>query len=73
LVVGCWLLVVGCGCWLSVVVEDRIDYHNGRDDKCGRNEAILTRSSAVLSMLIRELSGRSESPKTKTGPVEFGN
>jgi hypothetical protein len=66
LVVGCWLLVVGC--WL--LKKDRIDYCNGRDDKCGRIESNLTRSSAVLAILRRDLSDRSVGrPKTKTGPV----
>jgi hypothetical protein len=81
-VVRCWLLVVGCwwllvvGCWLLVVncwlflrlKQDRIDYCNGRDDKCGRNESILTRSSAVLANLIRELSGRSVGKPQKQKP-----
>jgi hypothetical protein len=39
--------------------QDRIDDCNGRDDMCGRNESILTRSSAVLAILIREHSSRS--------------
>jgi hypothetical protein len=45
----------------------------GRDATCGRNKSILTRSSAVLAILIRELSGRSvgrKAPKTKAGPGE---
>jgi hypothetical protein len=51
--------------------QERIDDCNGRDDKCGRNEAILMRSRAVLAILIREPAvGRSENPKTKTGPGE---
>jgi hypothetical protein len=57
-------------------VEDRIDDCNGRDVKCGRNESILTRRSAVLAILIREVCGRlvrKTSPKTIIGSGEPGN
>jgi hypothetical protein len=42
--------------------QDRIDYCNGRDDKCCRNESILTQSSAVLAILINGWKAQKRKP-----------